>query len=485
MRAVRPRGVRSQDPYVPDGLHAVTGGFTPYLDGRGCFTPLGMLSGKNPGLEVDFPGTGDSTGRRCGSLMKEHHPNQEVLIRLRRGDLAPEDQRETERHLSHCASCREKADEIEVLTNLDILDSWLHPGYDDAIERAADRVSERLTDLLGEARDTDVLFMELFRQPAPERRALVRRDPRFHSVKLCQRLEARSRELWSSNPVSALECAELAVEIAERLDRSRYGSGLVEDTQAMAWGYLGNSYRVSAELWKAEQAFRRAWVHHFHAGEDPYTEGELLGLLAALRNCQSRFEEASRALDRAISIYREGQDRLMESRALIKKGVSLGLSGQYEEAEERTREGLRKAGADVDPQLALVARHNLIWFLNESGLPDKALEQLARNRSLYYEHRGQLDRIRLRWLEGQIAQNLGDLKAAETALREAREGFLDQKLGGDVATISLELMLLHAKQGRPAEVLEEAAVVIPFFDSCGLVREAAAARLLFERAKHL
>jgi tetratricopeptide (TPR) repeat protein len=417
--------------------------------------------------------------------MKQHHPDQEVLIQLRRGELAPEDQREVERHLSQCADCREKVDEVEILANLDVLESWLHPGYDEAIERAADRVSERLTDLLGEARDTDVLFTELFRQPPPERRALIRRDPRLHSVKLCQKFQSRSREMWSSDPSAALENAELAVEIAERLDRTRYGSDLVEDARATAWAYVGNSYRVSSDLWKAERALRRAWMHHTHAGEDPYTEGELLSFLASLRYSQTRITEASRILDRAIAIYRESQDRQLESRALIQKGTHLAVGGEHEEAIRLIHEGLRRAGADIDPLLTLVSQHNLIYLLNESGLPDKASEQLARKRGLYAEYGNQLHRINLRWLEGQIAQNLGDLKAAEAAFRETREMLLDQRLGVRVACISLELMLLHAKQGQTAEILEEAAVVIPFFDSCGLARKAAAARLLFEKAKHL
>jgi tetratricopeptide (TPR) repeat protein len=291
--------------------------------------------------------------------------------------------------------------------------------------------------------------------------------------------------LWSSDPGAALENAELAVEIAERLPCRRYGSSLVEDVRATAWGYLGNSYRVSSDLWRAEQSFQAAWMHHVQAGEDPYTEGELLSLFASLRYSQTRLSEAYRMLDRVIAIYREGQDCQLESRALIQKGAHLAVGGRHQEALRSIHEGLRKGDVEKDPQLFLASQHNLIYLFNDTGQPEKASEELARKRVLYEEYGNPLHLIRLRWLEGQIAQNLGDLKAAEAALRETREAFLDQKLGVRVASISLELMLLHAKQGRPAKVLEEAAVVIPFFDSCGLVREAAAARLLFERAKHL
>jgi tetratricopeptide (TPR) repeat protein len=414
--------------------------------------------------------------------MKENHPDQDMLIRFRRGELAPEDERETERHLSRCASCREKADEIETLTKLDILESWLHPGYDEAIERAADRVSARLTDLLGETRETELLLMELFRQPAPERRVLVRRNPRFHGIKLCQRLEARSREMWFSDPVAALENAELAVEIAERLDSVRYGSSLVEDARATAWGYLGNSYRVSSDLWKAEQAFRKAWVHHVQAGEDPYTEGELLSFIASLRDSQSRVDEATRALDRAVAIYREGQDRVLESAALIKKGSSLGYSGQFRRALRLIRKGLRLLDSEGEPRLVLAGWHNMINFINDSGMPSQALRILERKRPLYEEFGEPLHRVRLQWLEGKILRDLNSSKAAEIALSQAKEELVDRELSVDAAFLSLDIALLYARQGFRAGIREVTAEIIPLFDTYKLVQESLMARLLFERA---
>jgi tetratricopeptide (TPR) repeat protein len=414
--------------------------------------------------------------------MNKHHPDQEALIRLRRGELAPEDERKIERHLSRCASCQEKADEVESLTNLDILESWLHPGYDDAIERAADRVSECLTDLLGEARDTDALFTELFRQPAPERRALVRRDLRFHSIKLCQRLEARSREMWFSDPVSALESAELAVEIAERLDAARYGSSLVEDAKATAWGYLGNSYRVSSDFWRAERSFRKAWVHHVQSGEDPYTAGELLSFLASLREWQGLIEGATQALDRAIAIYREGQDRILESEALIKKGSLLGSRGRFREGFSLIRNGLGRIRLESNPWLALVGRHNMINLINDFGASAQALRIFSKERSLYEELAPPLDRARARWVQGKILRDLGDFKAAETALRQAREELVGRELGVNAAVLSLDLALLYTKQCSRAGVREITGEIIPLFDAYKMVRESLMARLLFQRA---
>lgn len=291
--------------------------------------------------------------------------------------------------------------------------------------------------------------------------------------------------MWSSDPAAAVEFAELAVEVAVRLDDSLYGSDLVEDAKATAWGYLANSHRVSADLWRAEQVLQRAWVHHVQAGEDPQTEAELLSFLASLRSSQGRFGQSCRILDRVIAIHREAQDRFMEGRALIQKGMSLGYDGRWEEAIRRIGEGLRRADTESDPALALMGEHNLICTYVQAGLPEQAWSRLIRKRPLYVEHGDRLQRVRLRWVEGILQRDLYDFGAAEAALREAREAFLDYGLGIDAAFASLDLMLLYTKKGCRLAVRDLAEEAIPFFDYYRLTRESLAARLLYEGATHL
>jgi len=89
---------------------------------------------------------------------------------------------------------------------------------------------------------------------------------RFHGVKLCQLLEARSEEAWCEDPVAGVEWARLAVEISGRLNEERYGPGLVADTQATAWACFGNSYRVASDLRRAEEALDEAEVRIRRSG---------------------------------------------------------------------------------------------------------------------------------------------------------------------------------------------------------------------------
>src|SRR5215216_2079222 len=262
--------------------------------------------------------------------MKQRHPHRESLAQFVGGELASEDAKGVERHLEVCSDCRDQTDEIAAAAKRSLLESWLSPGYEGAIDRAVDGAAERLTHVLREGRDAGALLAELLQDPPAVRRHKVRSEERFHTPKLGQLLQARTREAWFLDPPASLESAELAVMIAERLDAGRYGSSLVEDARAIAWGYLANTFRVRSDLWRAEQAIRQAWLHHTLAGEDAYTETELLNFTASLRSIQGRWEEAVQLCERSSALYREGQDLHLEGVALIQKGSILGYHGQFQ-----------------------------------------------------------------------------------------------------------------------------------------------------------
>ena len=354
--------------------------------------------------------------------------------------------------------------------------------YDRAFECAAERASRRLASILKEADEAGELLVELLRAPAAEREKLVRTDERFQRLKICELLESELRDLWSDDPASVVELAELAVRIAERLDSDRYGEKLVEDARALAWAHLGNSYRVTSDLRKAEEALRVAAEHHQRAGEDAHTEAEILSFMASLRNSQGRFDEASDLLDRVIAIYRTGGDRHLEGRALILKGMAFGYDSRFKEAIRLIRSGLSKIDFLEEPRLMVVAQHNLIWYLNESGGHKEAQKALRKCRRLYLELGDRMHLVRLRWLEGKIARALGRLAEAEEALREARDAFVERGIGFDAALVSLDLAMVYALRGESGEVKRLAAEMVPIFESRDVHQEAIAALLIFKEA---
>jgi hypothetical protein len=93
-----------------------------------------------------------------------------------------------------------------------------------------------------------------------------------------------------------------------------------------------------------------------------------------------------------------------------------------------------------------------------------------------------LDRVRLRWAEGDIALGLGQWEEAEAAYREVQEEFETHRMYYNAALVALDLALLLARQGRTEELKRLAADLVVAFESRAIHREATAALILFQRA---
>jgi hypothetical protein len=91
--------------------------------------------------------------------------------------------------------------------------------------------------------------------------------------------------------------------------------------------------------------------------------------------------------------------------------------------------------------------------------------------------------VRLQWLKGKIARDLGQLDQAEKTLEEVREILAGWNLGLDAAFASLDLAFVHGKSGNRGRLQKLLHEVIPIFESRGLSLEARMARLAFERSR--
>jgi tetratricopeptide (TPR) repeat protein len=411
--------------------------------------------------------------------MREH-PNEEILRKFITHELASEEARNVDRHLSLCSECRDQADAVSARLALQLLDSWLRPSYDEAFERAADRTTECLANLLEESRNTEDLLAELLREPAPLRRRRIADGEMFHSLKLCQFLLERSRGSWFLDPAASLETADLAVEVSLHLESGRYGSSLVEDSRALAWAYLANSLQITSDLWRAEQALCQAWGHHVLEG-DPYTEAQLLRITASLREAQSHYNEAVWLSDRAMSIYREARDSQSEGEVWIKKGMILAQQERFEGSNLATREGLDRIDPVENPMLVLVGTHNFMFSLAKSESPGTARELLEQNRHLYRDS-GEISLMRLHWLESLISTRFERFAKAEMFLHDVREFFVGHSMGVEVFFSSLDLAEVYTLSGQPKKVKEVLREVIPLGEALGLSKKVFLAKMLFERA---
>ena len=95
---------------------------------------------------------------------------------------------------------------------------------------------------------------------------------------------------------------------------------------------------------------------------------------------------------------------------------------------------------------------------------------------------GQLDRLKLRWIEGRLAAGLGDFAAAEQIFAQAKRAFEQAGLFYHAAGAGLDLAAVWFRQGRTAEVKGLVGELVTAFSRVQVEREAIAALLMLHKA---
>jgi len=419
----------------------------------------------------------------------DRHPDLSLLSQFGRGGLSRGRNREIVRHLlARCQSC------CRTLAARSLLPLHVWGGgarsasrldYGAAFDQAWRETERRQAALNVEKSEAPELLRELLAQPLEHRRTLIANSPRYRTWAFCELLLDAAREWGFQEPVQAVDLSQLGVELAMRLAAAHYGEARLNDLRARAWAGLGNAQRIHSEFRDAEEAFAKAERLLKKGTGDPLEKAQILLLKSSWRGTQQRFRDAFRLLDRVMAIGRKCGDVQLCGKALIMRGFLVGAANDPEAAVRHLAEGIRKLDPISDPRLFMVAQHNLVLFLTESGRYEEAQGLLESARPLYHQVADQMGLLRLRWLEGKIAISLGRFPAAEETLRSVRKELIERDLGLDAALVTLDLAHIYAHQGRNAEVQRLAEEVIPLFQSRDIHREAIAALLVFHKAAEL
>lgn len=415
--------------------------------------------------------------------MRAHdHPDREALERFAQGRAAAPEEGRIERHLrTGCALCQA---EVDRLLPAD-------PGDGAAAARELcwegllGGLEQRLAALLLEREAAPQRVVELLGRPAETRHELLGADRRFHSLAVCELLIDRSFDQGFDDPAQALQTAELAVAVADRLAAAHYGRSVVHDLRARAWAYLGNACRIRGDFAAAERALARAEALAEAGSADPLEEARILDLRASLLADQGGLEEAAELLDVVIDICDEVRDLHRKGRALLSKGLLLGDAGEPESAVELITAGLSLIRWEEEPRLVLIARHNLIAFLTDCGRCEQARLQLEHLRLSLRDSVPPWLEARLLWLEGRIAAELDRLDEAETLMREAQRFFLELGRDYDATLTTLDLAKVHLRQGKDFEVRQLADRLLPRLLTHDRCRQAITALVAFQQAAEM
>lgn len=393
-------------------------------------------------------------------------------------------------HLIECTSCQRRlkvllhaqpsllADKVVPLERR----PSLPPDYDPAFDRISWALRRIESTYQRERSEAPGLFTELSQHPVEKRPLLIRNCSRFHTWGFCELLLRRSREQNFYDAALGESLALLALEVLDRLEADDHGKEPLEDLRARAWAYVANSRRMKADLRGAEEAFALAFASLRRGTQDPMDRAVLLDLRASLLRAQRRFPEALRCLWRAIRIFRGVGERHRAGRALLSMSTVHHYAGEPERAIPLLYQALELIDATREPRLLLVAWHNLIDDLAETGQFMEAQKLAVKARPFYVQFHQPWSLNPRKWVEGKIARGLGQHKQAESLFLAARDGFLAEDAAYDTALVSLDLASLYAEQGRMAELKRVAEEMVPIFSSRQIHREALAALSYWRQA---
>ncbi|HWM95302.1 MAG TPA: hypothetical protein VN493_31395 [Thermoanaerobaculia bacterium] len=422
--------------------------------------------------------------------MTETHPPRPVLERFVLGDLQTAEMKQVSQHLlSGCSECRRATASLWERGGVGEREpSGGRSVHDEVIDRIFRVILVREAETARERAQGRELFEELMRHPPARQHLLVSNSGRFRSRMLCEILLEQAHEAGFREPSRATVLARLGVAIAERMaelakeDREEEG---VAGLRARAWAQLGNALRINLDYDGAEQAFETATSLLDMQRITSLETARVLDFEASLRRDQRRFDEATRLMDRVISIYRKLGQRSLLGRSLQQKSLICGETGDVEVEISLLRRALELLSPDEEPRIFLAARHNLISALCDSGRPREAFALLFHTRPLYLKQGDRLNLLRLRWLEGTVALGLQRHEQAAVAFREVREAFLELGLDYDAALASLDLAEVYAAQGRTSDVRRLADEMLEVFRSRRIHREALGALSVLQQAAQM
>lgn len=291
-------------------------------------------------------------------------------------------------------------------------------------------------------------------------------------------LLARSLSLRYSDPQRMVRCAELAVQLADSISAERYGTKLLADLRAEAWGTLANAYRVMDLLVAAQESFGKA-IRMAESGTGaPRVLTRIGEMLAALLRDQREFSRAAELLESLASYYRRIGSQEALSRILLSRAIVASHDNDPEEAIRWLRQVIGLTPPESDLRLSVI--HELTSCLVEAGYPREA-EAVIRKHERLYRRSGKLNILRRFWLQGRISVALGNSRRAEGQFHVARLGFRELGKYYDTALVSLDLALIYARTGQRTSTIRLVDEMVRTFRELGIAREAIASLLLLRK----
>jgi tetratricopeptide (TPR) repeat protein len=298
-------------------------------------------------------------------------------------------------------------------------------------------------------------------------------------------LKALLDQSWAvrhENPEEMVSLARLAVEISGRLDPRWHSELDAADWQARSWSELANALRTKDALDEAERDFGVAFDFFFQGTGDLRLKARLYDLHASYLGTRRQFNLAFAALDIAYATYIELTDNHLAGRSLLTKAIYTFYNDEPEKALALNRAGMALIDTNLDSDLSFFAFHNELLFLVDLGRCPEAKRAFFIYQKDFHKFGGNINRLKVRWLQARISLGLSEFKTAEEALEEVRKGFEKAGLGFHASLASLELALAWMRQGRHEAAEEMVLNVAEVFVVLRIQREALGTMAILKEA---
>lgn len=315
--------------------------------------------------------------------------------------------------------------------------------------------------------------------------ALVRKNRRFHSWGLAERLCARSIDVARADHHKALALADLAVAVASRVDPAGHPPNCTQELLMLAQAARGNALRVVEDTAAAEEAFRKAeehwqqaWVRAFHY------RAKVLALKASLERYQRRFEECLETIEEALAEARERAHDSWRIEATLLLQLSLVLTelDRIEEANEAARTAEALLDAEGEAPLRLAALQNQLFVLPRLGRLEEAANLLPKVEALAAAHGAPSEILRVEWARARYLWGIGERALCLQALDRVHQEFTKMGKPYSAAAAALELAEYAFEGGQPESARSLAFGALPIFRQEQADREIEAALQLIRQA---
>ena len=274
----------------------------------------------------------------------------------------------------------------------------------------------------------------------------VRRGTSQISALVSQRLIRASLATAELEPMRSAELAELALEVAWKLERLGHGSVEVWDLLARGWAALGNARRSGGDLALARQTFRMAEVHWSEGSRHPRVAGEMQASLAALLMEEGELALAVEVARRAVDHDERIGESTGQARGLGRLAMMAAMQGDWEQALGLAEQAAGLAARIQEPGLKLLCGHTrarILLSLEQTSEAIVACKQLA---SLYPAYPEPVP-LQGKWLQADVLKALGRHEEARKHYEKVQAGF--GSLGASFEAIQGEWAHAHLWGGFP------------------------------------